>query len=171
MIQRRKVYLFYCPLGFLSQVNIYSHTHKSGSDCKIKKFQDKMSKSHLGMQYTCTALSYHYRFQNLLLIPFGDIDHYFFWIHNSVIFGSNEIFHTKDPLPKKQAKIIGVCKVELIDLFFVHYHLILGFKSNLKRDYCQQEFDRKGYILRKSKFIEINIYFKVRTQIWFSEYN
>ena len=37
MIQRRKVYLFYCPLGFVSQVNIYSHTHKSGSGCKIKK--------------------------------------------------------------------------------------------------------------------------------------
>ena len=37
MIQRRKVYLLYCPLGFVSQVNTYSHTHQSGSGYKIKK--------------------------------------------------------------------------------------------------------------------------------------
>ena len=34
---------------------------------------------------------------------FGDIDNKFFmWVHNSIIFGSNEIFQTSDPPPKKK---------------------------------------------------------------------
>ena len=29
--------------------------------------------------------------------PIGDIDNQFFWMHNSVIFCSNEIFYRSDP--------------------------------------------------------------------------
>ena len=68
---------------YCANVVLLNLVHQSRSDSKIKKLPRCLATS-VGItnNYTYTynyALSYHYKFQNILMGPFEDIDYQSFW--------------------------------------------------------------------------------------------